>query len=403
MTDGPLLGVRVLDLTQGVAGPYATKLLSDYGAGVTKIERPGRGDPARRIGPFPGDVPHRDRSGLFLELNSGKRSVTLNLATASGRAILRRLAAAADLVIESFRPGALARLGLDPERIEAIAPRAVLVQLSNFGQDGPYRDFELDDLGAYAMGGVLSLTGSADREPARIGLYAPLFLAGGVLAAYAIAAVYGSRRTGAGERVDASLMEIMASSMDRGAPNLVAWQYSGALMTTRTLEQRRNAMPSGVYRCKDGFVSITGQPPFFPRLARMVGRPELAEDEAFLARLDDPAFLPEVEALLTGWLRDRTKREAMAAGQAEGLPLSALQTTADVYGDPHLRERGFFEAPGQPSAGAVTLPGLPIRMSATPGSLRPAPALGQHTAEVLTGELGYGRRDVAVLRQRNVV
>ena len=403
MADGPLLGVRVLDLTQGVAGPYAAKLLSDYGADVVKIERPGRGDPARRIGPFPGDVPHRDRSGLFLELNSGKRSVTLNLATASGRGILRRLAARADLVIESFRPGTLARLGLDAGRLEAIAPRAALVQLSNFGQDGPYRDFELDDLGAYATGGVLSLTGSADREPVRIGLYAPLFLAGGVLAAYAVAAAYGSRRTGVGERVDASLMEIMASSMDRGAPNLVAWQYSGALMTTRTLEQRRNAMPSGVYRCKDGFVSITGQPPFFPRLARMVGRPELAEDEAFLARLDDPAFLPEVEALLTGWLRGRTKREAMAAGQAEGLPLSALQTTADVLGDPHLRERGFFEAPEQPSAGAVTLPGLPIRMSATPGSLRPAPALGQHTFEVLTGELGYERSEVSVLRQRNVV
>ena len=181
---GPLLGIRVLDLTQGVAGPYATKLLSDYGADVIKIERPGGGDPTRRVGPFPGDRPHPDRSGLFFELNSGKRSVTLNLATATGRRMLQRLTANVDLVIESFRPGTLALLGLDAERLEAIQPAATLVQLSNFGQDGPYRDFELDDLGAYAMGGVLSLTGAEGREPARIGLYAPLFLAGGVLATY---------------------------------------------------------------------------------------------------------------------------------------------------------------------------------------------------------------------------
>jgi CoA:oxalate CoA-transferase len=400
---GPLLGIGVLDLTQGVAAPYATKLLSDYGADVVKIERPDGGDPTRRIGPFPGDEPHPDRSGLFFELNSGKRSVTLNLASASGRGILQRLAGGVDLVIESFRPGTLARLGLDAERLEAIAPAAALVQLSNFGQDGPYRDFELDDLGAYAMGGVLALTGNADREPVRIGLYAPLFLAGGVLATYTIGAVFGSRRTGRGERVDASLMEILASSMDRGGPNLVAYQYSGDLMIKRAASQQRNAMPGGAYRCKDGYVSVTGQPPFFPRLARMIGRPDLAEDAAFLARLDDPAFLPEVEALLVPWLAEHTKQEAMMAGQAEGVPLSALNTMRDVFEDPHLHARGFLETVEQPAAGAVVLPGLPLRMSETPGELRPAPTLGQHTVEVLSEQLGYSRPDIVILRQRGVV
>ena len=400
---GPLLGIRVLDLTQGVAGPYATKLLSDYGADVIKIERPDGGDPTRRVGPFPGDRPHPDRSGLFFELNSGKRSVTLNLATATGRRILRRLVAGVDLVIESFRPGALAHLGLDAERLEAIQPSATLVQLSNFGQDGPYRDFELDDLGAYAMGGVLSLTGAEGREPARIGLYAPLFLAGGVLATYTIGAVFGSRRTGRGERVDASLMEILASSMDRGGPNLVAYQYTGGLMSTRAVNQFRTAMPNGVFRCSDGYVSITGQSNFFPRLARMIDRPDLADDEAFLGRLEDPDFLPEVEPLLTDWLRTRTKREAMEKGQAEGLPVSALNTMADLFADPHLGERGFFATVAQPATGDVVLPGAPLRMSDTPGEVRAAPTLGQHTVEVLTGELGYTNQDIAVLRQRNIV
>ena len=399
---GPLLGIRVLDLTQGVAGPYATKLLSDYGADVVKVERPDGGDPTRRVGPFPDDVPHLDRSGLFFELNSGKRSVTLNLATATGRRILRRLAADADLVIESFRPGTLARLGLDAERLEAIQPAAALVQLSNYGQEGPYRDFELDDLGAYAMGGVLALTGGEGREPARIGLYAPLFLAGGVLATYTIGAIFGSRRTGRGERVDASLFEILASSMDRGGPNLVAYQYSGALMTTRSASQVRNAMPNGVFQCTDGYVSITGLTNFFPRMARMIDRPDLAEDPAFLARIEDPEFLPEVEPLLTDWLSTRTKREAMERGQAEGLPVSALNTMEDVFTDPHLGERGFFETVAQPAAGDVVMPGLPLRMSDTPGEVRPAPTLGQHTSEVLTEALGYSTQDVAILRQRDV-
>ena len=400
---GPLLGIRVLDLTQGVAGPYATKLLSDYGADVVKIERPDGGDPTRRVGPFPDDVPHLDRSGLFFELNSGKRSVTLNLATATGRRILQRFAADADLVIESFRPGTLARLGLNAERLEAINAAAALVQLSNYGQDGPYLDFEMDDLGAYAMGGVLALTGGEGREPARIGLYAPLVLAGGVLATYTIGAVFGSRRTGRGERVDASLFEILASSMDRGGPNLVAYQYSGSLMTTRSASQVRNAMPNGVFRCTDGYVSITGLTNFFPRMARMIDRPDLAEDAAFLARIEDPEFLPEVEPLLTDWLSTRTKREAMERGQAEGLPVSALNTMEDVFNDPHLRERAFFETVEQPAAGDVVMPGLPLHMSDTPGEVRPAPTLGEHTSEVLTEALGYSMQDITVLRQRGVV
>ena len=135
----------------------------------------------------------------------------------------------------------------------------------------------------------------------------------------------------------------------------------------------------------------------------MIDRPDLAEDEAFLARLDDPAFLPEVEPLLTDWLSSHTKREAMERGQAEGLPISALNTMEDVFADPHLHERDFFETVAQPAAGEVVMPGLPLRMSDTPGEIRAAPTLGQHTVEVLTGALGYSTQDVAVLRQRGVV
>ena len=191
--------------------------------------------------------------------------------------------------------------------------------------------------------------------------------------------------------------------MDRGGPNLVAYEYTGELMTHRATNPARNAMPSGAFPCKDGFVSITGQPPFWPRLCRMIDRPELATDPGYTARLDDPAFQPEVIALVTGWLRDVTKQDAMLKAQAEGMPLSALNTMRDVFEDPHLRARDFFERPQQPAAGAVVLPGLPIRMSDTPGELRAAPTLGQHTIEVLTAELGYSKPEVVILRQRNIV
>ena len=162
----PLEGIRILDFTQGVAGPYATKLYGDFGADVIKIERPDGGDPMRRAGPFPNDEPHPERGGVFLHLNTGKRSVSLNLRTASGQRIAQRLAAESDLVFESFRPGALARLGLDAERLAKLNPRASLIQISNYGQYGPYRDFEADDMLAYATSGVLQITGvpSASRS-----------------------------------------------------------------------------------------------------------------------------------------------------------------------------------------------------------------------------------------------
>ena len=195
-TPDPSRAYRILDLSQGITGPYCTKLFADYGAEVTKIEQPGRGDVSRRFGPFPGDEPHRERSGMFLELNTGKRSVTLNLKTRSGREILLRLAEQADLAVESFRPGALERLGIGDPALREANPALSLVRISNFGQHGPYRDFAADDMLAYAMGGVLSITAMEGRTPVKLGVYAPLFLAGGVVAAYAFGAFSGGTADG---------------------------------------------------------------------------------------------------------------------------------------------------------------------------------------------------------------
>ncbi len=400
---GPLEGIRILDLTQAIAGPYATKLLSDHGADVIKIERPDRGDVSRRMGPFPGDVPHRDRSGMFLELNTSKRSVTLNLKSTTGREILGRLAQQADLVIESFRPGVIERLGLGSARLEELNPRAALVSVSSFGQEGPYRDFEVDDMLAYAMGGVLSITAEWGREPLKIATYAPFFLTGGVVAAFTLGALRGSQTSGVGERVDISLQDILAASMDRGGTNLAAYEYSGSLFFQRQESARSTALPMGVYPVTDGYVHVICGPNWWDRFCNMIGRPDLIEDEHLLPNLLNVDYAPEVDAVFYPWLLERTKQEVMEAGQAQGLPVSAINTTADVANDPHLAARGFFQDVEMTGGGTVGLPGFPFRMHGTPGEIRPAPALGEHTSEVLTERLGYSQRDVAVLAQRGVV
>ena len=407
MSEGALEGLRILDLTQGVAGPYCTKLLSDYGADVLKIERPEGGDPARRAGPFPDDEPHPERSGLFLDLNTGKRSLTLNLKTESGQRILRRLAADSDAVVENFRPGTLARLGLSEEQLAELNPAAALVSISNFGQHGPYRDFEADDMLLYAMGGGLAITAYPGREPSRPWLYAPLFLAGAMSASYSLGAITSSVRFGEGERVDLSIQEILASSLDRASQNLMAYSYGGELFVTEDCNLRASAFPNGVYGgqlpCKDGYVNFLCYPYWWDRFCRMVGREDLIDDSSYSDNLLDPAFGPQIDALIYPWLLERTKIEVMDAAQAQGVPVAALNTTADLFADRQLRARGYFVELDHPETGPREYPGAQFKMSETPASIRRAPLLGEHTLEVLTEQLGYTPEDVSILRQRNVV
>ena len=400
----PLEGIRVLDLTQGAAGPYATKLYADYGADVIKIERPDGGDPMRRVGPFPDDEPHPERGGVFLHINTGKRSVTLNLKTASGQqhpAAPRRQRRPRVRELPAGHARA-ARTRCRAARA-ALRPQASLIRLSNFGQYGPYRDFEADDMLLYAAGGVLQVTGVPEREPVKIGLYAPLFLTGAVAAAKSFGALMAADRDGVGQTVDISMQDVLAASMDRGGPNLVAWQYSGSMMHMRMRELRRNAIPRGVYPCQDGYVFVNGTLQWFDRFCRMIGRPDLIDDEETIAQLEHIEYGERFDGLLYPWLLERTKQQVMEEAQKEGLPVGAINSMADVFADPHLRAREFFTTIEHPEAGAFEFPGLPFRMHGTPGQLRRAPLLGEHTSEVLTSELGYAPEEIVILRQRNIV
>src|SRR5579883_3454376 len=219
MASQPLEGVRVLDLTRHVAGPLCTKLLADYGADVIKIEQPRRGDPARWIAPFLRDIPHPERSGLFLHLNTNKRGLTLDLKSDTGRAIFFKLLPAADIVVENFSPRVMPSLGLDYAALSRIKPALVMTSISNFGQTGPYRDRKASDLILYAMGHEMWGTGQPDSEPAGMANKLSLHIAGLVSYMATLGAFYGAEFQGVGQHVDVSIMEVLASSIDRRAPS----------------------------------------------------------------------------------------------------------------------------------------------------------------------------------------
>ena len=226
-------GVRVLDLTHYVAGPFCTKLLASYGADVIKVERPRTGDGARRVGPFPGDEPHPERSGLFLYLNTNKRGVTLDLSHPEGKALALDLAERADVVVENFRPGVMAKLGLDYDALVERNPGVVMVSISNFGQTGPYRDFLANELIAYGMGGQLQSTGTPDRPPVKLGGSIGLYQTGQMAAFAACTALFRSEFTGTGDYVDISVFETQAASQDRRSIFMLNHEYTGALVKRR--------------------------------------------------------------------------------------------------------------------------------------------------------------------------
>ena len=295
--------------------------------------------------------------------------------------------------MESYRPGTLERFGLTPERFAAANPAAALVRISNFGQTGPRRDFAADDLIEYAASGVFQVTGLPDREPVALGLYASLFLAGAICAPLALGAMRAAHRDQQQEVLDFSIQEALAGSMDRGGPNLMAYQYTGHLSHERRAASLRNALPSGVYRCADGYIQVSTLVTWYSRVFRVIGKPEWITDERIIGNLNDTEVVgAEVEAAFLAWLRPLTKQRAMEEAQAQGWPLSALNTPADVMRDPHMRERGFFVTVDHPEAGSLELPGLALRFTGTPGELRRPPLLGEHNVEIFGASSATRRR-----------
>ena len=397
----PLEGIRILDLTQYTAGPFCTRVLGDYGADIIKIEPP-RGDPARQLPPFAGDQPGPERSGLFLFLNTNKRSVVLDLESEADRDTLLALAARADALVESFRPGTLERLGIGYKTLAAANPRIVVTSISNFGQDGPYRDWQGTDLTLYAMGGPLLWTGEPDQQPIRTAGRLGTYHAGYLAALATTIGLRGADLRGEGEHIDVSIFESLTHNIDRRLVNLFIYQYSGRRASRGSFGR---GLGNAMLPCADGWFMLGAGPwsgsASLPTLMKLVGCGHLLERPEWRAATvySDPERITEFEACVLPWMLQRTKAEITEACQQHGLMGAPLNTVADLLEDPSFTAREFFQEIDHPSTGPVRYPGYHFRLHDGAGDMPPrrrAPLLGEHTEQVLSEVSGGHDQSIRV-------
>ena len=402
MTTARLLeGVRVLDLTNVLAGPFCCYQLAQLGAEVIKVEVPGTGDLARQLGADP-QLNAKGMGASFLAQNAGKRSLTLNLKHAAGKEAFRRLAGSADVVVENFRPGVMARLGLGYEDLKRVRPDLVYCAISGFGQDGPLRANPAYDQIIQGLSGVMSVTGSPHTAPLRVG-YPVCDTMGGITAAFAIAAALFRRaQTGAGEAIDVSMLEATLVAMGWAVSN---WLIAGVRPTPMGNENM-SAAPSGAFRTGRGLLNIAAnQQEQFETLCRLVGREELILDPRFAARDDRKLNRYELKTELEQALAARTAAEWAPVLNAAGVPAGEILSVPEILEHPQVsgREliRRFAGAPGVGREVPVVRAGFRLAHG-DPAPASPPPALGADTEAILE-ELGYDESQIAALRAENVI
>lgn len=399
MTEQALDGIGVLDLSDGISGSYCAKMLAGFGAEVIKIEKPGAGDSTRCMGPFPDDIPHPEKSGAFLYHNTGKKSVTLNIGTASGRDLFRQLVAGADVLVENFQPRVLPKLGLDYPALSAINPGLVMTSITGFGQTGPYRDFKMESIIGYALGGHQYINGEPDREPIQGAGPQPEYL-GGVHGFYGtVAGLYARDDTGHGCHVDVSIMECLAGFHQF---NIIRYTYAGEIKR-RTGNRYEGFSAITIYPCKDGHIALSASSPVQQELLfALVEMPDLAEDLAGFGSPPGDAALDAFDERLMPWFRERTKEEIFHTCSQWRIPCAPVTHPGELLDDPHFRERGFWTEIDHPVAGRLPYPGAPFRLTETPWQSSRAPLLGEHNQEIY-GRLGYRGEDLVRLRQGGVI
>jgi formyl-CoA transferase len=394
---GPLAGLRVVEATTTWAGPMCACVLGDFGADVIKVELPG-GEVARRVPPLlPGGDP--PLSFMHVTANRNKRSVTLDLRKPEGRELFLRLARTADVVVENFRPGTMDDWGLGYEHVRAVRPDVVYVSISGYGQFGPDRERAGYDPMAQAASGWLSLNGEPDGAPVK----APTFIGDDVAGLHgalaALAALRHRDRTGEGQHCDVALQDALLFQSN-GYPMLAAL----GVPLQRLGSQFQVAAPAGVYRASDGFVMLgVLLDAHWKVLARLIGRPELADHPDYATTQKRVARREEMNALAAGFVAGRSVREVVALLESEGLPASPVRSYAESARDPHVRERDMLQTVVLENGREAPVVGPAAKLSRTPTRVRSAaPALGAHTDEVLA-EIGVEAAERARLRDRGVL
>jgi crotonobetainyl-CoA:carnitine CoA-transferase CaiB-like acyl-CoA transferase len=388
----------VLDITTGVAGPYCTKLLADYGAEVIKFEPPA-GDPARREGPFPDDDANAEAGALFLYLNTNKKSVTLDLSVPSGAEVFRRLVPGAHLLVSDRPPAALAELGLGFEALHALNREMAMLSLSYFGESGPYAGWVATNLTAFATGGQMAMTGAPDREPLKPGGYQADYQLGLNGFSAAVTALFDAAMTGEGQYCEVAAIECMASTLEA---SLNTYAYTGRDFWRG---RRGNILSAliGIYPAADGYIGVHAMPRNFKALLETMEMPELAEDPRFATAQARLQHEDDLRATLYGWSLSHSKKEVYArAGQLRG-PVAYVHDMQDLFDSPHVRARNYLVEVDHPAAGRLTYPRGPFLMSETPPRAGRAPLLGEHTVEVLSSRAGLDPAAIEVLAGAGVI
>ena len=392
----PLAGIRVLDLTRVLAGPFCSMILGDMGAEIIKVEEPGKGDDTRGWPPFSGG-----EATYFLSVNRNKKSLTLNMKAPDGQAILRRLVAKADVVLENFRPGTMERLGFGYDALRKVNPRLIYCAISGFGESGPEASRPGYDLIVQGESGVMDLTGFADGPPVKVG-NSVADLVSGMAAAHGVTLALLSRaRTGKGQKVEIGMLDVMASLLTYQA----GLYWNGGGRPARRGNQHPSIVPYEVFQAQDAYMTLgVANNSLFDRMCRAIGREELAKDPRFDSEASRVTNREVLVPLLNSIFSARPASDWLKRLDEAGVPAGRIKTVAEVCDSEHLRARGMFVSLNHPKAGAVTAMGVPIRLWDTPGAAQaPAPLLGQHTDEILTGLLRIPRAKVDKLRADSVI
>ena len=391
----PLEGIKILDLTRLLPGPYGTMLLGDLGAEVIKIEEPERGDYARWNPPQINGVGSR-----HLLLNRNKKSLTLNLKAPEGKAVLRRMVEqGADVLIEQFRPGVMERLGVGYKDLEKVNPRIIYCSLTGYGQDGPYRDLAGHDLNYIGIAGVLGLTGQKGGSPVIPGIQIADLIGGGLYAVIGIlSALMARQKTGRGQYVDISMLDGVVSLL----PDSAALYFAEGKAPRAGERRLGGGLPQyQVYQTQDGKYLAVGalEEKFWANLSRLIGRPEWAEK---IPRELEPRC-EEIQKEMARLFQTKTQKEWLDLLMHEDTCVTAVQSLDEVFADPQVRSRQMLVETTHPKAGRVRQIGVPIKFSETPGEIRmPAPEIGEHTEEIL-GEFGFAQEEIDRLRKMGVI
>jgi formyl-CoA transferase len=397
--ESALAGIRVIELGQDIAGGYCGKLLAGYGAEVITVEAPGGRGRIRAEGPFADQAAPGETGAMHLYLNTGKQSVTLDVESVSGTALLVRLLEHADaLVVDGPHPW-LDDLGLDRDTRAELFPKLVTTLVSTFGQTGPYADYTSTNLTSFAAGGQMALTGEPDREPLKNGGYQAEYQAGLNAFTATLAGLWAADDTGDGDEIDIAAMEVMASTLEASL-NTYCYLQRPALGG-----RRGNIMSSviGIYPCADGYLGVHAMPRNWPALARLIEGDDLVTDERFYSQAARLQHEDELRATIYAWAGDKDKREVYAAAGKMRAPVAYVHDMADLYESPQLAARHYFHEVEHPLAGMLRYPGAPAGMSETPWQTTRAPLLGEHNGAIYKGLLGLSDADLSVLHGQGVI